>query len=231
MSIQNLMSSQYDSSVYSDAYKALFSRVDPTLSYKLTFQNPNKPQNHEIWFDYEPEEFQNTLDLATTNNGNAVKWVSQSEYQNSADLFIFNSKDTCNLLLDAIILSNNQSDVQSSTKEYSEFKKNCSSFDPAKLSQYFVNKKLRKNSAAKSNVDTNVSELACKDLVNDKPRVLKTFVKPTNEALQQLSPSNKDIWIKDQSSPTTDWNYFSLRRTCFRGMSSFYKEKFEPMHK
>lgn len=28
-----------------------------------------------------------------------------------------------------------------------------------------------------------------------------------------------------------DWNYFSLRRTCFRGMSAYYKDKFDPIYK
>lgn len=26
--------------------------------------------------------------------------------------------------------------------------------------------------------------------------------------------------------PNADWNYFSLRRACFRGMSAYYKDRF-----
>ncbi|CAI2372332.1 unnamed protein product [Moneuplotes crassus] len=31
---------------------------------------------------------------------------------------------------------------------------------------------------------------------------------------------------KTLGSPNADWNYFSLRRACFRGMSAYYKERF-----
>ena len=31
---------------------------------------------------------------------------------------------------------------------------------------------------------------------------------------------------KTMGTPNADWNYFSLRRACFRGMSAYFKEKF-----
>lgn len=44
--------------------------------------------------------------------------------------------------------------------------------------------------------------------------------------MSNFESKNEEEKVKNDVSIKADWNYFSLRRTCFRGMSAFYKEKF-----
>lgn len=69
-------------------------------------------------------------------------------------------------------------------------------------------KSKRKTSCSKSCSETVCCEHASKDII-------------------AFKESDKNT-SKKKRAQQEEWNYFSLRRTCFRGMSAYYKGKFDP---
>ena len=84
-------------------------------------------------------------------------------------------------------------------------------------------KKIRKESSIKSQGDTFYSEHFAKDDATSS----KNIDNERNEHYLEES-ENTSQKLKLQFN---EWNYFSLRRACFRGMSAFYKDKFEGIYK
>lgn len=85
----------------------------------------------------------------------------------------------------------------------------------------------------KSTLDTLKTNM-CKKIASDKSRKVSCS-KSCSETvcwehfqkdLSNPEAKNEEIKVKNDVTIKADWNYFSLRRTCFRGMSAFYKEKF-----
>lgn len=237
MSILFHSDSSYELNGRSDAYKALLSRVDPNITFKLSGCAQMQEQQNEDLEQYRSDVFKMPLNQKRTpiysgsyefGGGNLLE-----DNTSCFEPFRFGADYIHPVQSEAIVLSNEEPCENEHNKEYIHFKSNCIGLDLNKLSEYFGSKKPTKPKTDRSKLDTNETELMAKDNTfadersedappSDKIGEEQVFLKPT----RINTPDDKN-----ESESSTDWNYFSLRRTCFRGMSAYYKELFEPMHK
>ena len=83
-------------------------------------------------------------------------------------------------------------------------------------------KNLRKDSCLKSQGETFYSEQVAKDNEESKEQESKDEAIILDQSFNNISQPRYQF---------SEWNSFSLRRACFRGMSAFYKGKFEGIYK
>lgn len=107
------------------------------------------------------------------------------------------------------LLENGSSDVSSKDNEYFSF----ISHQEAQARSNKSSKKLSQSKTRKSSLTKSSSETVCWD----------NALKDTKDSVKESEDNSTEH--------TAEWNYFSLRRTCFRGMSAYYKDRFNAFRK
>lgn len=208
MSNTNLFTAGEEASKQSDSYKFLMSRVPQNLIVPGLGDLKNTFRYHRTNELTSFDKLRPTDVNDVTNSITPILKLSSEE--SDSDSFTFPKLDIFGNYSSKDILEPNDQDACILVETDINIPNSLNNSFP--LMQLERPRKCRKPSISKSCTDT----VCCENAIKDKQQ---------KEKVKNLSKT------APQEPQTADWNYFSLRRACFRGMSAYYKDKFNAFRK
>ena len=219
----------------SEAYKALFWR--PVQMLRVPFIHNALVEKHlnqlelngifdpinclNLQDEAEIFNFENEVNMSEVSFNPNYKEI-QSKYDENFLVSVNNCFDADQPCI-VLELEESQPLHQDITLESKSMKSGTLKFETVKTKKTKGIKKQRKESSIKSQGETFYSEQTIKDDVDSR--------KDLQNERNENSIDEQEINSQKSKNNFSEWNYFSLRRACFRGMSAFYKDKFEIIYK